>query len=65
MEPGILEGVTSSAAIDRGAYIITGARTLVIIQFTNLVVIVVVVVVKGRTWNGPEKASLKQLYTVA
>jgi hypothetical protein len=58
VEPGILKGVTRGRTIEKGAYIITGARTLIITQFTNVVVIVIVVVVKCRRWNGPGKASL-------
>jgi hypothetical protein len=59
VEPGILKGVTRCRTIEKGAYIITGARTLVITQFTNVVVvIVIVVVIKCRRWNGPGKASL-------
>jgi hypothetical protein len=58
MEPGILKGVTRGRIIEKGAYIITGARTLVIMRFTNVVVIVVIVVIKCRRWNGPGKASL-------
>jgi hypothetical protein len=58
VEPGILKGVTRGRTIEKGAYIITGARTLIITQFTNVVVIVIVVLVKCRRWNGPGKASL-------
>jgi len=59
MKPGILKGVTRGRTIQKGAYIITGARTLVITRVTNVVVIVVIVVIiKCRRWNGPGKASL-------
>ena len=62
MEPGILKDVTRGLTIEKGAaYIITGARTLVITRFTNVVVVVVVVVViviKCRRWDGPGEASL-------
>jgi hypothetical protein len=58
MEPGILKDVTRGKTIEKGAYIITGARTLVIIRFANVVVVVIVVVIKCRRWNGPGKASL-------
>jgi len=58
MEPGILKGVTRARTIEKGAYIITGARTLVIIRFTNVVIVVIVVAIKCRRWNGPGKASL-------
>jgi hypothetical protein len=58
MEPGILKGVTRGRTIEKGAYIITGTRTLVIMQFTNVIVVIVIVVIKCRRWNGPGKASL-------
>lgn len=60
MEPGILKDVTRGRTIEKGtAYIITGARTLIITRFTNVVVVVVIVVViKCRRWDGPGKASL-------
>jgi len=59
MEPGILKGVTRGRTIEKGAYIITGARTLVITRFTNVIVVaVVVVVIKCRRWNGPGNTSL-------
>jgi hypothetical protein len=58
MEPGILKGVTRGRTIEKGAYIITGARTLVITRFTSVVVVVIVIVVKCRRWNGPGKAYL-------
>jgi hypothetical protein len=58
MEPGILKGVTRARTIGKGPYIITGARTLVIIRFTNVVIVVIVVAIKCRRWNGPGKTSL-------
>ena len=58
MEPGILKGVTRGRTIQKGAYIITGARTLVITQITNVFVVIVVIIIKCRRWNGPGKASL-------
>lgn len=64
MEPGILKDVTRGRTIEKGAaYIITGARTLIITRFTNVVVVVVIVVViKCRRWDGPGKASIVALY---
>jgi hypothetical protein len=59
MEPGILKGVTRGGTIQKEAYIITGARTLIITRIASVVVvIVIVIVIKCRRWNSPGKAFL-------